>query len=129
MAKFLSDEWFQKVTELTQAAGDLDTPAAIANLKLNVTVTGTDDGDVQFAMAGGLPQKGHVEGAQTTLTVPYDVAHKVFVKQDQSAGMQAFMSGQIKVEGDMGALMSLQSAQPGEKATALLKEINDLTAA
>jgi putative sterol carrier protein len=36
----------------------------------------------------------------------------MFVQGDQAAAMQAFMSGQIKVEGDMTKLMAMQSQQP-----------------
>jgi len=34
------------------------------------------------------------------------------IEQDQNASTQAFMSGQIQVEGDMAKLMSLQTGDP-----------------
>ena len=37
----------------------------------------------------------------------------MFVKGDQSAAMQAFMGGKIKVEGDMTKLMAMQSGGAG----------------
>jgi putative sterol carrier protein len=36
----------------------------------------------------------------------------MFIEQDQNASMQAFVSGQIQVEGDMAKLMSMQGAGP-----------------
>jgi putative sterol carrier protein len=53
---------------------------------------------------------------------------KIFIEQDQSAGMQAFMSGKLKVEGDMSKMMALQSIQPTEsqkKLQEMVKEITD----
>ena len=44
--------------------------------------------------------------------MPYDVARKMFIENDPNASMQAFMSGQIQVEGDMTKLMLMQSAGP-----------------
>jgi putative sterol carrier protein len=41
--------------------------------------------------------------------------------------MQGFMSGQIKVEGDMSKLMAMQTARPSDKQKELLKEISAIT--
>ena len=47
---------------------------------------------------------------------------------DQNASMQAFMSGQIQVEGDMTKLMAMQAAgEPSEKALELQKRISEMT--
>ena len=37
----------------------------------------------------------------------------MIVEGDQAAAMQAFMSGEVKVEGDMSALMGLMSTMAG----------------
>jgi putative sterol carrier protein len=57
------------------------------------------------------------------------VAKDMFVKGDQSAAMQAFMSGQIKVEGDMTKLMAMQSQGGGDpaQAAALQEKLRALT--
>ena len=48
--------------------------------------------------------------------------------QDQQASMQAFMSGQIQVEGDMTKLMSMQAAgPPSEEAKQLQDRIKQMT--
>ena len=72
MTAFLSDAWFDKVAELTAAAGDLNTPATLANIVLNITVTGTEQGNVDLAINGGKLEKGHNANASTTLTMPGD---------------------------------------------------------
>ena len=63
------------------------------------------------------------------MTTDYDTARKVFVDQDQAAGMQAFMAGKIKVQGDMMKMMALQTAMPQDDvAKQISAEIKDLTA-
>jgi putative sterol carrier protein len=54
----------------------------------------------------------------------------MFVEGNQQAAMQAFMSGQIKVEGDMTKLMAMQS-QAGDPAQAaeLQQKLQAITAA
>ena len=56
----------------------------------------------------------------------YAVAKKLFVDGDQAAGMQAFMSGQIKVEGDMSKLMAM--GQGGGTDPAIAAKIKEITA-
>ncbi len=126
MAAFLSEEWFAKVAELTAAAGNLNVPPALASLALNLTVTGLPQGNVDIALNGGNFQQGHV-AAPTKLTLPADLLRKIFLEGDQAAGMQGFMSGQIKLEGDMSKLMAMQTARPSEEQKALFKQILAVT--
>ncbi|PQA48925.1 SCP2 sterol-binding domain-containing protein [Amnimonas aquatica] len=128
MAAFLSQEWFAKVDELTAAAGDLNIPSSVAGLVLNVTVNGAPEGSVDLALNGGKFERGHNAGAATKLTLPADLLRKIFLEGDAAAGMQGFMTGQIKVEGDMSKLMTLQSARPSDAQKALFKQILALTA-
>ena len=123
MTAFLSDAWFDKVAELTAAAGDLNTPATLANIIMNITVTGTEQGNVDLAINGGKLEKGHNAVASTTLTMPGDVLRKVFLEFDMNAAMQAFMSGQIKAAGDMTKLMALQTARPSSEQKALFQQV------
>jgi hypothetical protein len=71
---------------------------------------------------------GELETPDLTITTDYETARKLFVEQDQAAGMQAFMSGKIKVQGDMMKMMSLQTAMPqDEVAKTIAQEIKDIT--
>ncbi|MDO8266785.1 MAG: SCP2 sterol-binding domain-containing protein [Moraxellaceae bacterium] len=127
MAVFLSEEWFREVEKLTEVKGDLEVPSALASLVLNVTVTGAPAGNVDMCLNGGRFESGHNSTGSTKLTLPSDLARRIFVEQDQAAGMQGFMSGQIKVEGDMSKLMAMQTARPSDKQKELLKEIKAIT--
>ena len=126
--KFLSEDWFAKVAELKESAGDLDVPAAMHDLVINITVSGTDFGDVDICMNAGMIEKGHHASAPTKMTLPVDLAHRLFIDNDQSAGMQGFMSGQIKIEGDMSKLMAMQTVQPSAAQKNLQKQILEITA-
>lgn len=125
--EFLSDEWFTEVEKLREEAGDLEIPAQMADMELNLKVT-TDNGDVEMSLNKGNLERGSIEGAATTIILPADMARKLFIEQDQSAAMQGFMSGQIKVEGDMSKMMSMQSVQPSAKQQELTEKIAAMTA-
>lgn len=125
--KFLSDEWFAKVRELREAAGEIETPAALQGLVINITVTDTDDGERHMSMVSGNLEEGHHSEAPTTMIMPMELATKIFLENDPSAGMQGFMNGQIKVEGDMSKLMASQTAQPTAQQLELMKKIREAT--
>ncbi|MFZ5756627.1 MAG: SCP-2 sterol transfer family protein [Pseudomonadota bacterium] len=129
MAKFMTDAWFTEVEKLIAAAGDLQPPAALADLVLNVTVTGTSEGDKPMAIVAGKFQKGHQSGAPTHLILPVELAQRIFIDNDQSAGMQGFMSGQIKIEGDMSRLMVMNTVQPSAPQKDLQGKIKAMTTA
>lgn len=126
MAEFLSDDWFDAVEKIRDEAGDLEVPPQLADLKLNLRVT-TDGDDVEMSLNGGNLERGLIDDAATTIILPKDLAKKLFIEQDQSAGMQGFMSGQIKVEGDMSKMMAMQSVQPSAKQQELQAKIAELT--
>ena len=125
--KFLSPEWFAKLAELKSAAGDLDIPAAMQGLVINITVTGSEFGDVDLAMASGNIEQGHQADAGTKMIIPVDLAQRLFIENDQSAGMQGFMSGQIRIEGDMSKIMTMQTIPPSEGQKVLQKQILEVT--
>jgi len=122
MATFLTNEWFDKVDELTQAAGDLNLPPALANLALNMNVAGAD-GNVDLALDSGKIVKGLSPNAKATLQLDAATLRKVFLEFDMAAAMQAFMSGKIKVQGDMTQLMALQTARPSQEQKDLFKNV------
>ena len=125
MPEFLSDEWWTEVQKLVDEAGS-DAQGA-SDITLNIVVTGGPSGDKELHSQGGTFGQGLIDGAPTKLTVPYEVAQKVFIEQDQQAGMQAFMQGQIKVEGDMSKLMAMQTQQPSAGQAELMKKVAAMT--
>lgn len=126
--EFLTEEWFAKVEELRVAAGEVEAPAALAGLVINVTVNGGPNGDTEMALVSGMLEHGHHADGATTMILPADLAKRIFIEGDQSAGMQGFMTGQIRIEGDMSKLMALQTAQPTASQLALQQQIKEVTA-
>ncbi|MBJ7513493.1 MAG: SCP2 sterol-binding domain-containing protein [Acidimicrobiia bacterium] len=111
---FLSDEWFTAVEVLIQEHGD-DAPAH-ANMVMNLTVTDTPFGAERQLHMGASDGKGrvgigHDDAGEITITTDYDTAKQIFISGDPQAGMQAMMSGKLKIQGDMSKLMSM--AQQG----------------
>ena len=125
---FLSDEWLDEVKKLAAEAGGAG-GAMPAGVSLNMVVTGGPQGDRELHVADGVFSAGLLADAPTKLTVPYTVARAMFIDGNQQAAMQAFMSGQIKVEGDMSKLMAMQGQQPGAGAEDLQKKMQEITAA
>ena len=64
---------------------------------------------------------------ELTVTVDYETAKAIFVDQNPQAGMQAFMAGKIKVQGDMTKLMAMQQGAPDPKAAEVAARIQSIT--
>ena len=129
MPQFLSESWFSEVDKIRAEMGEIPVPDAIKNIKLNIVVTEHPEGEKQLHMAAGDFQQGLLDDASTKLTVPFPVAVAVF-NGDQQAGIQAFMSGEVKVEGDMGVMMQMQSAgSPSQQAQVFRKRVREITEA
>ena len=62
-----------------------------------------------------------------TLTLDYATAKAILVEGNPSAGMQAFMAGRIKVDGDMSKLMALQGAAPDPTAAEVASRLRAIT--
>jgi putative sterol carrier protein len=127
MAKFLSDEWFAKVKELSDEAGELKIPGPLKDLTINLNVALADGSTKNVHLEGGQFAPGTKAGAPVTVSLPADVAKKIFIDMDPQAGMQAFMSGQMRVEGDVTKLMVLQTVQPSAELRDLLEDVKDIT--
>jgi hypothetical protein len=122
---FLSDEWFAIVDQLVEVHGaEVSTQASIA---VNVSVSDTPFGDERHLHMGTKDGRvhwgiGHVDDADLTLTTDYETAREVFVTGDPQAGMQAFMVGKVRVQGDLAKLMAAQASGAGPGANGALAE-------
>jgi hypothetical protein len=126
---FLSDEWFANVDQLVEEHG-AETPDS-ADLVMNLTITDTPFGPERHLHMGARSGRGHwgighADEADLHLTTDYATAKEVFISGDPTAGMQAFMSGKVKVAGDMGKLLAAQAGAPGG-TTALQNAIQGIT--
>jgi hypothetical protein len=127
---FLSDEWFDAVEALRDKAPAA--PGEIADIAVNMVVTGGPDGDRELHFAEGRFDRGLVEGAPTTVTVPHRVARSMLVDLNPEAAITAFMTGEIRVEGDITRLMALQQSAgamlaPTPDQLAFIGELRELT--
>ena len=124
--EFLSDDWFDKVDELIAGAGDLEIPEPMKQAEVNVTVL-SERGETHLHMKDGLFTRGHRPEAPTRLSLPADLARRIFVDGDTAAGVQAFLAGEMKVEGDLARLVAMQTTEPSEAQRRLTREIAAIT--
>ena len=134
MAKypFLSPEWMdeaKKIREEYRGKGGASGPS----IKMNQVITDVPFGegsiDAHMDTSSGEMEMdlGHIDDAEVKITVPYSVAKAIFVENNPQAGMQAFMAGQIKVEGDMTKLMAMQGGAPDPTAQEITAKIAEIT--
>ncbi len=131
--QFLSDEWMMAAREI-RARYQNDSVKIPVGVRMNQIITGVPFGEGTVATytdttSGSLDiDLGHLETVDVTVTTDYTTARNIFVEQDPNFTMQAFMSGKIKVEGDMLKMMALQGAMPqDETSKTIAAEIKSIT--
>lgn len=125
MAHFLSQAWFDKLNELNAQAGELNLPPTLANLLINITIN--TDTPVMLHLKSGKLSKNHTDNAISTITIDKETLSKVILDNDTDAAVEAFMTGKIRIDGDMAQVMALQSAKPSQEQKALYKQIKEMT--
>jgi putative sterol carrier protein len=129
--KFLTPEWIEAAKKVRDDAG-AGTPLA-HSVRMNQVITDVPfgDGTVDAHMdtsSGQLEMDlGHLENPDLTVTIDYDTAKAIFVEGNPQAGMQAFMAGKIKVQGDMTKLMAMQSGPVDPSAADVAAKIKEIT--
>lgn len=116
MAKyaFLSDEWVAAARALRAEYAETAHTLPVA-VRLNQIVRNAPFGEgtinAHLDTSSGLLDidLGHLDHPDVTITLDYDVARALLVERDPAAAMQAFMSGRIKVDGDIAKLLGLQA--------------------
>ena len=134
MAKypFLSDEWMDEAKKIREEYRGKTQPMA-HKIKMNQVITdvpfgsGTVDAHMDTSSGDMEMELGHIEGADVKVTLDYATAKALFVEQNPQAGMQAFMAGKIKVEGDMTKLMAMQQGGNDPSAAEIATKIQDIT--
>ena len=132
--QFLSDEWMSAAKEIRAKYADQATKVT-TSIRMNQVITdvpfgsGTVEAFVDTSSGDVVMDLGSLETPDLTVTTDWETARKIFVDQDQAAGMQAFMSGKIKVQGDMMKMMAMQTSMPQDDvAKQIADEIKDITA-
>jgi putative sterol carrier protein len=104
---FLSDEWIEQSKKIREKSHDH-------------TSSGRLEMDV-----------GHLESPDLTVTLSYDTAKAILVDADAAAAMNAFMSGRIRVDGDITKMIALQtasaSASTDPTAAEVVRRIQEIT--
>ncbi|MGA3214317.1 MAG: SCP2 sterol-binding domain-containing protein [Acidimicrobiales bacterium] len=129
---FLSDEWTAEVRRLHDEI--VAEPAAPAqNVRMNLVLTesplgeGTIDAHLDTSSGEIVIDTGHIESADLTVTVDYETAKAILVDGDAQAAMQAFMSGRIKIDGDIAQLLAMQNTPVDPAHQELARRIREIT--
>ncbi len=131
MPQFLSEEWMLDAKKIREESGG---GGAIAHkVKMNLNITEVPFGENPFeahmdTSSGEMEMDtGHLDDPELTVTIDYETAKAIFVENNPQAGMQAFMAGKIKVQGDMTKLMAMQQGAPDPKQAEIAKKIQAIT--
>jgi hypothetical protein len=127
--EFLSPGWIEEALalhdEYAQRLPEPPTP-----VRMNLVVQEVPHGHEREIAAsidtrahGLLPQFGHLDDPELTITLEYSVARALFVDQDVEAVGQAFFAGRIRVDGDMSRIFLLQTLTPDDEQRALAREV------
>ena len=95
---FLSDAWWRLAEE--PASEDSSGGSAVVNLR----VERGPEGEKRAYFTGRRLVSGHSGAAVATVTLPFTVAHAVFVEGKLQDAMSAYAVGRIRVEGSMAGL-------------------------
>ena len=134
MPKFLSQDWLEQAKAIREEFEGQGGPPP-HQIRMNLVITevpadvsdapidahmDTSSGDMKMDM-------GHIENPELTVTLDYETAKAILVEGNPQAGMQAFMAGKIKVQGDMTKLMAMQSGPVDPSAAEVAAKIKEIT--
>lgn len=126
MAKFLSQEWFDKVAELNNQAGELPLSPAIEKAVFNLQVL-QNENDIKLHLKSGKIAQNFADNTQATVRLDDETLAGLIAGKDIGVVLEAFMTGKIRIDGDMSAVLALQSAKPSTEQKALYKQILAVT--
>lgn len=125
MAKFLSQTWFDEMATLNANAGELHLPPTLSTLIVNINITGNTP--VMLHLKDGKLWQNHTDNAVSTINIDSETLAHIIAGKDANIALEAFMMGKIRIDGDMSAVMALQSAKPSQEQKALYKSILAIT--
>jgi putative sterol carrier protein len=109
--KFLSEEWAEALKAALNADEAFRAAAGSSSARIQQVIT-QDGGETRYWIViadGGIDMGlGDLDTADATITESYDVA--VALSKGELNAVTAFMTGKIKIAGNMGILMGLQAA-------------------
>jgi len=112
MSKFLSEEWAQEASDALNSHDGFKNAIGAADLGIQFNTSDTADGEVDYYLStsGGVATFaiGTLEGADVTIKQSYDTA--AAIAKGELNTQTAFMTGKLKVSGNLAKLMMHQSA-------------------
>lgn len=109
--QFLSDEWARELKERLNGEQDFVSAIGSQEIKILQVINGAD-GPVEYwlTLSAGTVDLGlgHVDAPDATITQDYATA--VGLAKSEISPVTAFMTGKIKIAGNMMLLMGLQNA-------------------
>ena len=130
--QFLSTEWLDEARYI-RAEFDGKGAAISHSIRMNLVIAdvpfgeGTVDAHVDTSSGELVLDTGHTDPVDLKVSLDYEVAKAILVEGNPQAGIQAFMSGKIKVEGDIAKLMAMQSMTPDPVAAEIAARILAMT--
>ena len=129
---FLSDEWMAEARKIREEYRGKGAPMPHKlRMNLNITDVPGRDGVFEASMdssSGEMElEEGHLDNPELTVTLDATTAKAIFVEGNPQAGMQAFMAGKVKIQGDMTKLMAMQASTPDPTAVEVSKRIAGIT--
>lgn len=108
---FLSDAWLAEVELRLNASEAFRAKAAGTDATIQQVVP-TPDGEQRYwiRIASGTVEVGRGDAAAPDVTITQDLVTAVALAKRELNPVTAFMTGRLKVAGDMGLLMKLQAA-------------------
>ena len=107
--KYLSEEWAKSVTEALNTNDTFKQQAAGKTVKLQNVVSGADgETKYYFRLQDGQADVGlgELDDAEATLSADYDTS--AALSRAELNATAAYMSGKLKIQGDLMKLMQLQ---------------------
>jgi putative sterol carrier protein len=112
LSKFLSAEWANAVTEALNIHDGFKNAIGASALSIQFHTEGGQDGDIDYFLATrdgtASLSLGEVETPDVTVKQSYDTA--TAISKGEMNTQTAFMTGKLKVSGNLAKLMQHQSA-------------------
>lgn len=126
MPKYLTQEWLDTQREIAQEFPER--PGATAHLQY--IVTGGPEGEVRYfwVVENGKileDELGEDPDAEVTMTITWEDSAKM--QRGELDETAAFMQGRLKVQGNMGKLMSLMPLTQSPEYKAIKAKITEVT--
>lgn len=130
--EFLSPEWIEAAREIRDHhLNDARVPSLELKMNLAIDKAPFDPPELEAYLdsTGGelVIDLGHHLDADVTVSLDYASAKAVLIDGNGDAALQGFMTGKIRVEGDVAKLLSFQSTPQSPLQKTITEELRAIT--